>query len=307
MRFKNPRTRSWFSALLLIAENSSTMWSLWREQPELPGSLPDTTKGMHMTDPVQATVCGQIAVITFDRPKNLNSFDLNAITVFAEHLTNLAADETVRGVVITGAGKVFCAGGDLKWVNSWPQGASAAFHNLAARYHQSIVEIRRMKKPVIAAINGVAAGGGFSLALACDFRVMGESAVLRQAYTSNGLSIDGGGTFTLPRLVGLARALEIAAFDEPISAKQALEWGLATRVVPDDKTVDEATRMAEDLAEKSLQSFGYAKQLLTDTYSTAFESHLEKERACLRSSAAHPDGQEGLLAFLEKRKPVFNR
>ncbi|MBM3301585.1 MAG: enoyl-CoA hydratase/isomerase family protein, partial [Deltaproteobacteria bacterium] len=142
---------------------------------------------------------------------------------------------------------------------------------------------------------------------ACDFRVMGESASLRQAYTSNGLSIDGGGTFTLPRLVGLARALEIAAFDKPISAKQALQWGLVTRVVPDDKTVEEATQMAEELAGKSLQSFGYAKQLLNDSFGTSLESHLEQERACLRSSAAHPDGQEGLLAFVEKRKPQFNR
>ncbi|MBM3301705.1 MAG: enoyl-CoA hydratase/isomerase family protein, partial [Deltaproteobacteria bacterium] len=116
-----------------------------------------------MKDPVQATVCGEIAVLVLDRPKAFNAFDLDTITIFADHLINLAGDETVRGVVISGAGKVFCAGGDLKWVNSWPQGAPSAFHNLAARYHQSIVEIRRMKKPVIAAINGIAAGGGFSL------------------------------------------------------------------------------------------------------------------------------------------------
>lgn len=260
-----------------------------------------------MEEPIKATVCGEIAVIMLDRPKAFNAFDLDAITVLADHLINLAADDTVRGVIITGQGRVFCAGGDLRWVNSWPQGPAAAFHNLAARYHQAILEIRRMRKPVIAAINGLAAGGGFSLALACDFRVMAESALLRQAYTSNGLSIDGGGTFTLPRLVGMARALEIASFDKPIPAKQALRWGLVTKVVADAKVLDEATKMAEDLAERSLQSFGYSKQLIADSFEHELEHHLELERAALRSCAAHPDGLEGLTAFVEKRKPAFNR
>jgi 2-(1,2-epoxy-1,2-dihydrophenyl)acetyl-CoA isomerase len=125
-------------------------------------------------------------------------------------------------------------------VTSFPQGPAGAFHLLAARFHLAVLEIRRMAKPVVAAVNGVAAGGGFSLALACDFRVMAESAVLRQAYTSSGLSIDGGGTFTLPRLVGCARALEIVAFDAPIPAQQAAAWGLATKVVADGAAVDEA-------------------------------------------------------------------
>jgi 2-(1,2-epoxy-1,2-dihydrophenyl)acetyl-CoA isomerase len=162
-----------------------------------------------------------------------------------------------------------------------------------------------MNKPVIAAVNGIAAGGGFSLALACDFRIMDKSAVLRQAYTSNGLSIDGGGTFTLPRLVGLARALEIVAFDRPISSQQALAWGLATKVVEDGHSVKEAVEMACELAGGSLNSFGWSKQLLTDSFDTAFEAQLERERAGLRSCAAHPDGKEGLQAFVEKRKPAF--
>jgi 2-(1,2-epoxy-1,2-dihydrophenyl)acetyl-CoA isomerase len=259
-----------------------------------------------MQEPVKCVLCGEIATILFDRPKAFNAFDLDAITVFADYLINLAADETIRGVVISGQGKTFCAGGDLKWVNGWPDGPAAAFHNLAARYHQAIVEIRRMNKPVIAAINGIAAGGGFSLALACDFRIMEKSAVLRQAYTSNGLSIDGGGTFTLPRLVGLARALEIAAFDMPISSQQALKWGLVTEVVDDGKALEKAFEMAERLAQSSRASFGFSKHLLTDSFNTSFEAHLENERAALRTSASHPDGQEGLAAFVEKRKPVFN-
>ncbi len=260
-----------------------------------------------MEEPVKAGICGEIAVLTLNRPKAFNAFDLDCISVFTEHLINMAVDATVRGVVITGEGKAFCAGGDLKWVNGWPEGPSAAFHNLAARFHQAILEIRRMKKPVIAAINGLAAGGGFSLALACDFRVMEESAVLRQAYTSNGLSIDGGGTFMLPRLLGLAKALEIATFDQPITSQQAMKWGLATKMTEDGRSAEEAMNLAEDLARGSLLSFGYSKQLLNDSFNNSFERHLEIERAALRSCAAHGEGKEGMAAFLEKRNPIFNR
>jgi len=260
-----------------------------------------------MNDSIKATVCGDIVTFVLDRPKAFNAFDLDTIGILSTHLIGIAADASIRGVIITGAGKVFCAGGDLKWANSWPEGLAAAFHNLAARYHQAIVEIRRMSKPVVAAINGLAAGGGFSLALACDFRVMGRSAIFREAYTSNGLSIDGGGTFTLPRLVGFARALEIVTFDKPISSERALKWGLVNKVVDDEDVLEEATRMVEDISQRSLQSFGCSKQLLNDSFSNSFESHLELERAALRSCAAHPDAQEGLGAFLEKRKPVFNR
>jgi 2-(1,2-epoxy-1,2-dihydrophenyl)acetyl-CoA isomerase len=243
----------------------------------------------------------------FARPEAYNAFDLDAITILADHLINIAADTTIRAVIVSGHGKAFCAGGDLRWAYGWPEGYPAAFHNLAARYHQTILEIRRMRKPVIAAINGVAAGGGFSLALACDFRIMAKSAILRQAYTSSGLAIDGGGTFTLPRLVGLARALEIAAFDKPISSEQAFAWGLVTKVVEDGEVLTAALEMAQDLAQKAVHSFGYAKQLLNDSFSNSFETHLELERAALRACAAHPEGEEGLAAFSEKRKPIFNR
>jgi len=260
-----------------------------------------------MSELAKVILCGETATVVINRPKAYNAFDLDTISTVAEHLVNLAADDTIKAVVITGEGKAFCAGGDLRWASSWPHGPVSAFHNLAARYHQAILEIRRMPKPVVAAINGIAAGGGFSLALACDFRIMEKSAVMRQAYTSNGLSIDGGGTFTLPRLVGLARALEICAFDKPITADQALKWGLVTKVVPDGRSLEDAILMATELTERSLNSFRHTKQLLTDSFGNSFEAHLELERAALRTCAAHADGQEGMQAFLEKRKPVYNR
>jgi 2-(1,2-epoxy-1,2-dihydrophenyl)acetyl-CoA isomerase len=143
------------------------------------------------------------------------------------------------------------------------------------------------------------------LALACDFRVIAESAVLRQGYTSNGLSIDGGGSFALPRLVGLARALEIAAFDELISSSQAFEWGLVTKVAPDSDVQKEALAMLERLLQTSLNSFAWSKRLFLESFNNTLETQLELERQGISNCAGHPDGQEGLKAFLEKRRPLF--
>ncbi|MFI5331673.1 MAG: enoyl-CoA hydratase/isomerase family protein [Desulfobaccales bacterium] len=258
-----------------------------------------------MTKSIKVTQQDEIALVTLNRPQTFNAIDRDLVAAFAAQLSTLAVDPEVRAVVISGAGKAFCAGGDLKYFLDSPLGPARTIHEVAGSFHQAITEIRRMHKPVIAAINGVAAGGGFSLALACDFRVMAESAVLKQAYTSAGLSLDGGGSFTLPRIVGLARALEIVAFDRPIPAQQALAWGLATKIVPDVEVLKEAMRMAHELAKRSLNSFGWAKRLLTDSFDSAFEAHLERERRGLATCAAHPDGQEGLQAFMEKRPPVF--
>jgi 2-(1,2-epoxy-1,2-dihydrophenyl)acetyl-CoA isomerase len=258
-----------------------------------------------MTESVKLSNDRGVATVMFNRPDTFNAFDQGMAVLLAKNLTHLAVDQSVSAVVISGEGKAFCAGGDLRSVLGFPYGPAAGLYELAASFHQAIVEIRRMKKPVIAAINGIAAGGGFSMALACDFRVMAQSAVLRQAYTSNGLSIDGGGTFTLPRIVGLARALEIIAFDKPISSEQALSWGLVTKVVPEGQALEEARRMALELAGGSIHSFGRCKQLCTDSFHTAFEAQIERERTALSCCADHPDGKEGLKAFTEKRKPIF--
>jgi 2-(1,2-epoxy-1,2-dihydrophenyl)acetyl-CoA isomerase len=260
-----------------------------------------------MTESVKITREADIACVVLNRPQAFNAFDRDLAAGFAGHLLTLAVDPEVRGVVISGEGRAFCAGGDLKYILDHPRGPAAALHELAGLFHQAVLEIRRMPKPVIAAVNGVAAGGGFSLALACDFRVMGESAKLKQAYTSAGLSLDGGGSFTLPRLVGLARALEIVAFDRPIAAAQALAWGLATKIAPDADVLPEAMSLAHELAGISLHSYGWAKRLLTDSFNSAFEAHLERERRGLVSCGAHADGQEGLQAFVAKRRPAFRR
>ena len=215
-------------------------------------------------------------------------------------LATAATDELIKGIMLTGRGKAFCAGGDLKWISQQAGDAGSTLHRLAPQFHNAVTEIRRMGKPVVAAINGIAAGGGFSLALACDFRVMAESATMRQAYTSSGLSMDGGGTFALPRLVGLARALEIAAFDQPISSTQALTWGLATKVVQDDKVLEESLSMLQGLAKSALHSFAWSKRLLLKSFTNMLETQLELERQGISDCARHPNGQEGIQSLHRK-------
>jgi 2-(1,2-epoxy-1,2-dihydrophenyl)acetyl-CoA isomerase len=258
-----------------------------------------------MASPILTTKHGAILEIVLNRPEAFNAFSLDMMAMLGDALAGAATDESVRGVLLTGKGKAFCAGGDLKWISQQTGDAGSTLHRLAPQFHIAVTEIRRMPKPVVAAINGIAAGGGFSLALACDFRVMAESAVLRQGYTSNGLSIDGGGTFALPRLVGLARALEIAAFDEPISASKAREWGLATKVVADSEVQKEARAMLERLSGTALHSFAWSKRLFLESFHNTLETQLELERQGISDCAGHADGQEGIRAFVEKRKPVF--
>jgi 2-(1,2-epoxy-1,2-dihydrophenyl)acetyl-CoA isomerase len=258
-----------------------------------------------MSESILTQQYGNILEITLNRPGVYNALDLETIKLLGERLSSAATDRAVHGVLITGKGKAFCSGGDLKSVSQQAEDAGSVLYRLAPFFHLAITEIRRMDKPVVAAINGIAAGGGFSLALACDFRVMGQSIVLRQSYTSSGLSMDGGGSFALPRLVGLARAMEIMAFDQPISAAQALEWGLVTKVVPDPDVLPDALAMLERLSRTSLHSFAWSKKLMTDSINNTLERQLELERQGISDCAAHPDGQEGIRAFMEKRKPSF--
>ena len=258
-----------------------------------------------MSDSVLTQQHGDILQIALNRPEAYNALNLDMMKRLAQTLSAAATDQRIKGVLLTGRGKAFCSGGDLKWISQQTEDPRSVLYSLAPQFHVSILEIRRMEKPVVAAINGIAAGGGFSLALACDFRVMAESATLRQAYTSSGLSIDGGGSFALPRLVGLARAMEIMAFDPPISSTQALEWGLVTRVVPANEVIPGGLALLNGLTHSSLHSFAWSKKLMTDSFNHNLEAQLELERQGISDCAAHPQGQEGIKAFVEKRKPNF--
>jgi 2-(1,2-epoxy-1,2-dihydrophenyl)acetyl-CoA isomerase len=258
-----------------------------------------------MTNPIDTEQRGNILAIALNRPDAYNALNLEMMKMLSEALASAATDPAIEGVLLTGNGKAFCSGGDLKWISQQADSAGAVLYRLAPEFHNSIERIRRMEKPIVAAINGIAAGGGFSLALACDFRVMGESAVLRQAYTSSGLSMDGGGSFALPRILGLAKAMEIMAFDSPISAAEALEWGLVTKVVPDDQVIPETLGMLSTLTQGALHSFAWSKRLMLESFSNTLDTQLELERQGISDCAAHPNGQEGIKAFIEKRKPNF--
>lgn len=250
----------------------------------------------------------EIMEISFNRPETFNAFDLDMITAMADHLTRASVDPAIRGVLMAGLPKAFCTGGNLKWVDRYsPDDPGASFHTLAGQLHRAVVEIRRMEKPVAAVLTGISAGAGFSLALACDFRVMEKTAVMKQAYTSNGLCMDGGGTFMLPRLVRLAKALEIAAFDEPITAEKALEWGLVTKLAEEGEGKKAALELLHRVAEVSLHAFAWSKRLFTDAFSNTLEFQLEMERKGLSACGRHPDGREGINAFLEKRRPEFRK
>ncbi len=259
-----------------------------------------------MTDPILTQQHENILQVTLNRPESYNALNMDMMEWLGRTMASAAVDDSIRGVMLTGNGKAFCSGGDLKWISQQQESAGSVLYRLAPQFHVAITEIRRMGKPVVAAINGIAAGGGFSLALACDFRVMGQSATLRQAYTSSGLSMDGGGSFALPRLVGLARAMEIVAFDQPISSAQALEWGLITKVAPDEEVQKEALLMLEKLSKTALHSFAWSKKLMLESFNNTLETQLELERQGISDCAAHPEGQEGIKAFMEKRKPSFN-
>lgn len=252
---------------------------------------------------------GPVATLTLNRPRALNAFDIESIYLLAEHLERIAEDASVRVLVITGSGRAFCAGGDLRSIRKATEGSGGdmeqGLEDLAAVFHRGIRAIRRMPKPVLAACNGVTAGGGFSLALACDLRVITASGVMRQAYTSNGLCMDGGGSWTLPRLVGSARALEMALLDDLVPAEQALAYGLVSRVFPDESFADEVAALARRLAAMPVGSLGLVKGLIERAFETDLETRLGEEERGIAAQASSPEGREGIAAFLEKRKPEY--
>lgn len=248
---------------------------------------------------------GALATITLNRPDKFNALDGDVFALLHEAVREVARDESVRAVCLTGKGKAFCAGGDLGWMVSEGEPREEVLFDGAGAFHDAISTIRRAPKPVVAAIQGTAAGGGMSLAMACDLRTMVEGAYLRMAYLSNGMSIDGGGTWTLPRLVGLSRAAEIAMLDEPIPAETARRWGLVNRVYPPESFEHETRALLEKLAEMPTGAIERTKKLLNRSFDNSMERQLEAERRHIARQSASEEGREGMSAFLEKRDPDF--
>ncbi len=247
-------------------------------------------------------------VVTMNRPQAYNALNLSLTQALIEAFQTAADDPGVRAVVLTGSGPAFCAGGDMKEARDRvAAGAMPLFRELTKFLHRLVPDIRLLPKPVIAAVNGPAAGAGFSLAMACDLRVMSASGWFKQAYTSIGLCPDGGWSLTVPAAIGPARAAQLIFLDEQVSAQTALEWGLVTRIVPQEQVVDEASAIAGRLADGPQASFAEAKRLLNASAYPSLESHLELERQALMRCAGTPDFAEGVAAFVEKRSPRFGR
>ena len=248
-----------------------------------------------------------LAVVRLHRPETFNAIDAVLAADLREALLTCWNDRSIRAVVLTGDGKAFCGGGDLKNISAAGEDADlgAVFYDVAGTFHESILAIRRMPKAVIAAINGPAAGGGFSLALACDYRVMSRDAFMQLAYTSHGLSIDGGGTFTLPRLVGLSGAMKIALFDERMLAAECLDLNLVHEIVPGDELTERAMALGQRFAAMPVEVIGRTKRLFNRSFDSPLEQQLEAERTELARAGSHAEGAEGIAAFLEKRRPDY--
>ena len=247
-----------------------------------------------------------VAIITLNRPACLNAIDLDLAIGLKEALEEVADDPGVRAAIITGSGRAFCSGGDLKLALSVsPERPGEAFLELTRHLHACVRLLQSMPKPTLAAINGPAAGAGFFLALACDLRIMTESAYLRQSNTRFGLTPPAGGSWLLPRLIGTARALEMLFLDEPVSARLAQSWGLVNWTVPDDALRQSARSIAERMTRMPVHTLGRAKALLRASGENPLNEHLDVERSTIAASANTAEGLEGLHAFVEKRVPDY--
>lgn len=257
-----------------------------------------------MADEISRTARdGAVATITLNRPHTKNALDRALVEALAAALEAAGADDAVRAVVLTGEGGAFCAGADLK--AAMAEGAFADLEGVLDRYHRVIRAITSAPKPVLAAVDGPAVGFGCDLALACDLRVLSTRAYLQEKFVKIGLMPDGGGTFFLPRLVGLGRAMELMLTGEAVGADRARELGLANRVVAPAELMEETMRLARELASGPPIAFAAIKRAvrvgLTGSLDDSLAAEREGQLRCLRSS----DCAEGIGAFFEKRAPAF--
>lgn len=252
---------------------------------------------------------GDLAVITLNRPAALNSLNAEMIDGLAAATANAAADDRVRVVLIRSAGDHFMAGGDLKWFREEIDGRhpdiEAQFQLTIDRVHASTLAIRHMNKPVIAAVHGAVAGYGLSLMLACDFALAADNAYFTLAYCHIGLSPDGGATWSLPRLVGLRKATELALLGDRFDASTAAGLGLVNRVVPLAELNREAELLSTRLARGPAAALARTKALLYAAGEHTLEQQLAAEKRAFAACAAEPDFAEGLAAFAEKRPARF--
>ncbi len=259
-----------------------------------------------MDSTVKFELGDQVAWVTLNRPEVANTMNLQFGRDLLDAATRCRGTHGVRAVVITGAGKAFSFGGDLGAMMMNEGGNVEDYlRELTVDLHAAITAFSRLDAPVIAAVNGTAAGAGVGLVAMADLAIAAESAKFSLAYTAVGLTPDGSTSFFLPRAIGTKRAMELVLTNRPLSATEALEWGLVNRVVPDVDLLQEVGKLATRLAAGPLGAFGQAKRLLRSEAS--LEAQLEDESRTISSQATTPEAEEGIRAFLEKRKPSFPR
>jgi len=246
-----------------------------------------------------------VATLTLNRPDAYNALNLELGRELFHAVLELDEDPAVRCVVVTGAGKAFCAGGDVKdFADNLPR-IGVLVKELTTYLHGAVSRLSRSDKPVIMAVNGVAAGGGFSFALSGDLVVAVESARFTMAYSKIAATPDGSSSYFLPRLIGLRRALELYLTNRVLSAREALEWGLVTRVVPDAELAPAVDALARALAQGPSKAFGAAKRLFHQSTWESLETQMELEAQAIAASGHTEDFANGVAAFASKRQPTF--
>ena len=250
---------------------------------------------------VETTRDGAVLTITLNRPNVLNAFNADLHRALAGALKEARAPD-VRAVVITGAGRGFCVGQDL---NEFREAAGDIATRLRSGYHPNILAVRALEKPVLAAVNGPAAGAGLSLACACDLRLAAAGATFVPAFINIGLVPDSGGTYFVRRLLGTARAFEWMTSGRRLSAAEALDWGLVSEIVDDDRLAARAAERAAELGSLPTRGIALSKRLFDHAEHTTLEEQLELEAQLQAAATRTNDFREGVAAFLEKREPRF--
>ena len=246
-----------------------------------------------------------VAHITLNRPEAANSINIEMGKDLMHAALRCDEDPEIRAVLISGAGKIFSGGGDLKAFSA--RGNQLPYHvkEITTYLHAAMSRLTRMDAPVVAAVHGAVAGAGMSIAIACDIVVAAETTRFMVAYTRAGLVPDGSSTYFLPRIIGLKRALELTLTNRMFSAQEALQWGLVTRVVPDNELLAQASAMAVQLAAGPTRAYGLSKRLLHSGWTETLETQMENESQAIANSARTADAREGITSFLEKRPPKF--
>ncbi|ALK98932.1 enoyl-CoA hydratase [Massilia sp. WF1] len=255
---------------------------------------------------IKFTIDDGIAVLTLNRPERLNSFTQAMHGEVRDALNRLQADKTVRVLVLTGAGRGFCAGQDLNDRAVEPGAPGVDLGESVEKFYAPLVTtLRTLPMPVICAVNGVAAGAGANLALACDIVLAAKSASFIEAFCKLGLIPDTGGTWVLPRLIGPARAMGLALLGDKLPAEKAEQWGLIWRCVPDEALMIEAMAMAEHFAKAPTKGLAFTKKAMLASSTNTLEQQLQLEAGMMRELGYSHDYREGVAAFIEKRQPHF--